>query len=212
MKFPWLLLIMSSALTCCAAYKPSIIQHQEVRNPTIGFYGFSITFPVGYRYFQVIQDKDAKAASFGQTAWRMALDYNRAVPGLHTEEIIVFEGDQSAIALGVSTMRDGRSFTNASESDRESFLRDELRYFKFPNGEEFLRTVEPAGKRKVAKLARIFGQGPNKFVNIVYIAHGRLTEKYTLNGVSHLTSRERLLKDMDAIMASLITEKSKKGK
>jgi len=211
MRLRLALVLLCLAQVCLAAYKPSIVEGPLVRNPSVGFHGFSVSFPTDYVHYPVGPATDLKAASYANSVRRMATDYDTVAVGLHTNEIVVFEQKgRMALALGIATMMVADDFSLLTDFERTAALKREANFLKFTTGEVLVRTTEKAGDRLVAKVVRTYNQGKSVYVNAVYISFGDVKDVYTLNGISSLAGKEKLLKDMDAVMASLVTGKPKK--
>jgi hypothetical protein len=205
------LLLLASA--AAGAFKPSTVEGQVVRNATIGYHGFRITFPDGYQHSVVATDRKNSTPGYGQTAWRMASDYDRIAAGVTTREIVVFEKqNRMAIALAVASMVQEHANSDFTRFELVAEMKHEADTLKFDTGQVLLRTVDDSGKQPCAKVVRTFTQGAHTYVNAIYTVNGRLKERYVLNGVCFIRDKDTLLADMDALMASLDTEKPKKKK
>lgn len=196
---------------CFGGFKPAVVDGRSVRNPTIGFRGYSITFPEGYAQFRFAEDKNSPSPAIGQWAWRMAVDLDEGTAGLRTHEIIVFEsGQQRALALGVAVMNIEFAIAELPEFERTMVMDHVARTSVFPSGEVLQRTKGKVGDHLTAKVVRKFDRNSRTFINAVYYAFGELKELYTLNGICAEADKAGLLQDMDAVMASLVTRKAKK--
>jgi len=175
----------------------------DVENPTIGFSGFKLSFPDGYQYYEPIKERWNKTKGYGQTAWRMATDFD-GLAFNHTHEIIVFQKKGHGVALAVTHSDIWGHFSKYGDEKMKSEMEKQAEGFKFPRGDELYRKVEKINGHWVAQVGREILQGKNKFVNIVYIVSGTKTETFSLNGVAYYKNQESLENDMESIVESLV--------
>lgn len=186
--------------TAFAKYQPSVVEGRRVTNPTVGYKGFTMMFPSGFRRFQPVEDRSLEATTYGQLTWREAADFDSAA-GYQTQEIVVFSAHNRGIAFGV-TFTDW-DFSRITPRERDRMLRWQVKHARMPPEDEVTREVGTVGTNPVGKITRIIKVGDARIVNFIYIVFGRLNEQFAFNGVCAFESRGQLAAEMDVVAASL---------
>jgi hypothetical protein len=208
---PLAVLLSLGLLTFCSgAYKPSTVEGRSVRNPSVGYYGFTVDFPADYSHITGETKPGDPDNSMALLLARAARDFPHFVD-LKAEEIIVFaKPNGTAIALIVTRLFHQLSFNRISESRKDSIMRDLLKTVPQGSGKILFRRVERAARHEVMKLVETYHDDGDAYVEADYLVFGKLREAFILVGLTRLADKDELIRDMDATIATLDNDKPKK--
>lgn len=190
-----------------AAFKKSQIADSVIRNPSVGFYGLTVTIPQKWSVYAADPDPKRPTGVVAQHARNMATNVDDS-PGNTTHEIITLHDGANGIALAIMT---GVGNDWPSEKlDRKGYqlaLDAKARGLRFRAGQVFVRETAVIGERRFAKIGRIIEVGGKQCVNLVYIVILAPSYEISLNGLAFQENQPVLENAMNEIMKSMITRK-----